>query len=193
MSNCAMVSIHAPARGATRESGRTSPHDGFNSRAREGRDPPSDLVISPPYGFNSRAREGRDKGKRNGRNLRRVSIHAPARGATMTIWRPHQIARRFNSRAREGRDYFPPSNQIAHYVSIHAPARGATQHLPYIIDEDAVSIHAPARGATGGDMTKSDGGKVSIHAPARGATQHLPYIIDEDAVSIHAPARGATA
>ena len=79
---------------------------GFNPRAREGRDAPHRGAVQSPQGFNPRAREGRDdlvRGKvlccsacfnpraREGRDIfemflyvsREVSIHAPARGATI--------------------------------------------------------------------------------------------------------------
>jgi len=55
-----------------------------------------------------------------------VSIHAPVRGATMSL----------------GVDY----NLV--YVSIHAPVRGATYDIHKMILEKSVSIHAPVRGAT---------------------------------------------
>ena len=56
-------------------------------------------------GFNPRAREGRDRGELFHELLGGVSIHAPARGATMT-WRLREV--------------------VTEGVSIHAPARGAT-------------------------------------------------------------------
>ena len=99
-----------------------------------------------------------------------VSIHAPARGATVTksgFW-------------------------VSKYVSIHAPARGATavqalvdclrkfqstrprgarhEHRRAHSALTVVSIHAPARGATVIHARKGSHGQVSIHAPARGAT-----------------------
>ena len=100
---------------------------GFNPRAREGRDIARDVVGISVDGFNPRAREGRDllgsdpgaslsmfqstrpRGARllkaaRCRRLRRVSIHAPARGATQCM-------------GCEG---------LRKQVSIHAPARGAT-------------------------------------------------------------------
>ena len=81
--SCA-VSIHAPARGATgRALVKFLTNKSFNSRARKGRDPPK----TPPI------------------CTRSVSIHAPARGAT-----PGPLQQ------------WPPGN-----VSIHAPARGATR------------------------------------------------------------------
>ena len=58
--------------------------------------------------------------------MRRISIHAPARGATRRLRR---IWRRW-------------------IISIHAPARGATTELCAAGSFLIISIHAPARGAT---------------------------------------------
>ena len=55
-----------------------------------------------------------------------ISIHAPARGATVDI-----VVLR-------------PKGDI----SIHAPARGATVIVRGCFGEVCISIHAPARGAT---------------------------------------------
>ena len=144
-----------------------------------------------------------------------ISIHAPARGATCTIW------------------FFAPSMPI----SIHAPARGATKHFctTYNADYDFnprsregsdgiaawvgdsgiqfqstlprgerrsprmdqlycvfISIHAPARGATRKVGTGAYLIDISIHAPARGATHYKLSVVAVFIISIHAPARGAT-
>ncbi len=54
--------------------------------------------------FNPRAREGRDLAEFGAAEVPLVSIHAPARGATLYASELHRFI----------------------YVSIHAPARGAT-------------------------------------------------------------------
>ena len=77
-----------------------------------------------------------------------VSIHAPARGATLAELQPER--------------WMP--------VSIHAPARGATADDARIRGLACVSIHAPARGATFSYIQLHYCFDVSIHAPARGAT-----------------------
>ena len=60
----------------------TRRHFCFNPRAREGRDGDS-FAASPAFNrFNPRAREGRDIRRVSGATPARVSIHAPARGAT---------------------------------------------------------------------------------------------------------------
>ena len=100
-----------------------------------------------------------------------ISIHAPARGATI----------------------LPIYEFISVLISIHAPARGATYVVSQSLRHDfyfnprtregcdvrglmiakpsrLISIHAPARGATETIRGKDKNGKISIHAPARGAT-----------------------
>ena len=121
------LSIHAPARGATRHNFciKSSPSS-FNPRAREGRDRDRRGCGIYHGPFNPRAREGRD----TRRSLRTIelplSIHAPARGATACA-------------RRNGRPYG---------LSIHAPARGATRSCVLHRALQRLSIHAPARGAT---------------------------------------------
>ena len=125
----------------------------------------------------------------------RVSIHAPARGATFENRIRLRSSRRFNPRAREGRDdkrglrqFFPRE------VSIHAPARGATcvrLHLTLHVrrfnprareGRDSLDIQNiiversfNPRAREGRDYSRDieSLGKrvVSIHAPARGATK----------------------
>ena len=61
-----------------------------------------------------------------GQNRRYISIHAPARGATI----------------------FQKLPVVLYFISIHAPARGATNSIFDGIYRYIISIHAPARGAT---------------------------------------------
>ena len=85
------------------------------------------------------------RGKRN-----RISIHAPARGATG-----------------------PDKALIAcNGISIHAPARGATTAFHFNGCPEGISIHAPARGATRLNIEAHYHDFISIHAPARGATTY---------------------
>ena len=154
--------------------------------------------------------------RRNSSNTGRVSIHAPARGATGKSYLPLGSIERFNPRPRAGGDHISSTAGLPHDVSIHAPARGAT--LMTRIQKLVPSSFNP-RPRAGGDRSSSSrpgrhsmfqstpprGGRrwyssgvpprhyVSIHAPARGATK--PTLADAACpmhVSIHAPARGAT-
>ena len=190
-------------------------HMGFNPRARTGRD--AFGASAPLYGdcFNPRARTGRDHTYAGSSPDHVVSIHAPARGATLQGCFGSRFLHCFNPRARTGRDWSCRAAVGAcRVVSIHAPARGATlQHLS-LLEGLVVSIHAPARGATAVaaeeapvaalfQSTRPHGARrdgrvvraqevVSIHAPARGATWALRAPRCTTGVSIHAPARGAT-
>ena len=144
-----LVSIHAPARGATEISLDDVYPDEFQSTRPQGARPA--LAAKRAAGskcFNPRARKGRDQGGRRGREAHGVSIHAPARGAT-----------------GHGRGHGP-----VQVVSIHAPARGATNIAKTVEQRIKVSIHAPARGATLRSRSTPHRRHVSIHAPARGAT-----------------------
>ena len=77
------ISIHAPARGATSDDlAKDTSNDNFNPRSREGSD---DSMISRCYSdtyFNPRSREGSDVVVGTAPVNMVISIHAPARGAT---------------------------------------------------------------------------------------------------------------
>ena len=82
---------------------------------------------------------------------RAVSIHAPARGATLKNMRI----------------------VIDGEVSIHAPARGATCIMSEQPDKCYVSIHAPARGATEFAEFRQ-GGKYSFNPRSREGSDAFP-------------------
>ena len=98
------VSIHAPARGATHHPGSSCSIAWFQSTRPRGARRRSCRRNQRERCFNPRAREGRDAPAQKRRRIFDVSIHAPARGATI----PDE-----------------PAAALAG-VSIHAPARGAT-------------------------------------------------------------------
>ena len=62
----------------------------------------------------------------------KISIHAPAKGATKRS---------------------PPRRKLQR-ISIHAPAKGATGKCHEVDGESDISIHAPAKGATGQPIKK---------------------------------------
>ena len=123
-----------------------------------------------------------------------ISIHAPARGATVLFG--------FHS--------------FHLWISIHAPARGATFEPALITFEQVISIHAPARGATtlgysfrcyrsdfnprsreGSDRFAdiSTFGPSNFNPRSREGSDVLIgwFVAYVYTISIHAPARGATA
>ena len=76
--------------------------------------------------FNPRSREGSDENGIETKRVTKISIHAPARGATD----------------------FDKGYLLGMGISIHAPARGATLLRLQQWRQMVISIHAPARGAT---------------------------------------------
>ncbi|CUU42653.1 hypothetical protein BVIRIDIS_16670 [Blastochloris viridis] len=164
------VSIHAPARGATKHP---------SCKCWRGRR------------FDPRPCARGDPARERRLCAGAVSIHAPARGAT-----PGQRAttpwRRFRSTPlREGRRCRGDDDGGLDFVSIHAPARGATCPL---LSGHVTDRFDPRPCARGDSRRRGylDACAVSIHAPARGATRTLLSVLSRSAVSIHAPARGAT-
>ena len=122
------ISIHAPARGATRRmKGVRSMAEDFNPRSREGSDTISPPAISSDPYFNPRSREGSD---------------AIPHGA----WPPEILFQSTLPRGERRR----ASRQCSCVpgISIHAPARGATGRRDSRFRFLDISIHAPARGAT---------------------------------------------
>src|SRR3989304_457354 len=77
-----------------------------------------------------------------------VSIHAPARGATLEVYPSNYNCKFQSTPLREGRRPRLLRLNGGVNVSIHAPARGATQLFVNLFGLFNVSIHAPARGAT---------------------------------------------
>ncbi len=171
--NLMIVSIHAPARGATAGvSRKISDKRCFNPRARAGRDVgdsyfPSISNVSihaPARGATHPLLRPAHRGI--------VSIHAPARGATPKPWNIHVDNFRFNPRARAGRDARRQHDETgADRVSIHAPARGATYGYLLVRYCRLLFQSTRPRGARPPyEGSYNAQGTVSIHAPARGAT-----------------------
>ena len=97
--------------------------------------------------FNPRSREGSDALSILRPTTHLISIHAPARGATLSV----------------------PSGRISIVISIHAPARGATPCVILLISLSAFQSTLP-RGERPQPWSLHYTYLISIHAPARGAT-----------------------
>mgnify|MGYP003225650538 CR=1 FL=1 len=123
----------------------------------------------------------------------RISIHAPAKGATPA----------------------GAKNQFNDFISIHAPAKGATGTVGGVGMTENISIHAPAKGAThcqnklAGNIDdfnpRSREGSDHIRLimvirilvfqstlPRRERRDYLTNKVFRLVISIHAPAKGAT-
>ena len=108
---------------------------------------------------------------------RSISIHAPAKGATFSDPRWNQGESNFNPRSREGSDYadgMDRFNQLT--ISIHAPAKGATTPIHCSISSPCIfQSTLPRRERRPMMCFINNYLLISIHAPAKGATpwQHL--------------------
>ena len=143
---------------------------------------------------------------------RNISIHAPARGATIQLHLT-QCCSVFQSTLPRGERHHAGFAAFYVGISIHAPTRGATISKRVSSPSLRISIHAPTRGATTGSKVCRKVFVISIHAPTRGATVKVEMVTYFDEfqstlprgerrkwliktgwtiISIHAPTRGAT-
>ena len=123
-----------------------------------------------------------------------ISIHAPARGATTPCFLHCCIAFPFQSTLPRGERPFS-SSFVGVNLSFQSTLPRGERRLWHIGKYAIafISIHAPARGATMGYAIERFRSVISIHAPARGATFFPINVIPQPIkISIHAPARGAT-
>ena len=168
-----MISIHAPAKGATlRRMLRSLPLH-FNPRSREG----SDCADTDPWAM-----------------LKQISIHAPAKGATLyprliyiysqfqstlprkerrLLFLPPPVSHDFNPRSREGSDTLIDGQVKAFEISIHAPAKGATLFAAYCFFFFRNFNPRSREGSDDGKGYFRPAEDISIHAPAKGATPLL--------------------
>ena len=167
----------------------------FNPRSREGSD---NISFGLPYPSNN------------------ISIHAPAKGATLKVFQIHvtiqfqsTLPRRerrisfgilvfnfkyFNPRSREGSDCMGSGTTgVACKFQSTLPRRERRAIACVSILQAVISIHAPAKGATGLSILKST--SVSHFNPrSREGSDFLhPLYSHFLSISIHAPAKGATA
>ena len=122
-----LISIHAPARGATGPARRSRPN--------------------PLFQFTP-LREGRPMRKYRAIRMKQFQF-TPLREGRRTLLPGAGRRDYFNSRPCERGDFVPARLCWDHWqISIHAPARGATRVKNRHFEASAISIHAPARGAT---------------------------------------------
>ncbi len=169
-----LISIHAPAKGAT--------------PCVAGPWPTSVISIHAPA-------KGATMKVRLPENNYFISIHAPAKGATMVHGRPDGTARFQSTLPRRERPLLHSSGIPFLQISIHAPAKGATflhaiylhihlfqstlprrerRHPGWIVPRvDVISIHAPAKGATMIKQLKN-GGKIFQSTLPRRERRYCP-------------------
>ena len=122
-----------------------------------------------------------------------ISIHAPAKGATVQAAESAATTAAFQSTLPRRERLFAAYKADVTAISIHAPAKGATSHNSSLSLNIFISIHAPAKGAT-----------LYVQASAQGVSNFNPRSREgsdagaghrdacESDISIHAPAKGAT-
>ena len=175
---------------------------------------PSLMYFIPIADFNPRSREGSDQWLPILFVHSKISIHAPARGAT-EVFRITPSMKLFQSTLPRGerRSRRQRLFEIAR-ISIHAPASGATVTMVRMAKMVKISIHAPASGATlevvevvrrrvfQSTLPRVERRATSTWSCCRRVFQStLPrverrgkiYVVcSRGAISIHAPASGAT-
>ena len=143
-----IVSIHAPARGATRRCNSKPALVRFQSTLPRGERLNAEVGIDVGISFNPRSRAGSDLYNLFIMDRVKVSIHAPARGATYT--------KRASHWTEEFQSTLPRGERLS---------SGKTLHI-----EEKFQSTLPRGERQGEDFTMLMKERVSIHAPARGAT-----------------------
>ena len=129
----AVVSIHAPARGATSGSGPSGCKRPFQSTRPRGARQPQGPPPTPEMPFQStRPRGARRSATSSPATRSRFNPRARA-GRDIIIILKKMRKKCFNPRARAGRDNPDFSKYRPICVSIHAPARGATRIVRLLI------------------------------------------------------------
>ena len=210
------ISIHAPPRGATicQILWLHNVND-FNSRPSARGDQIRFVVAVEVADFNSRPSARGDSryyalyririhfnSRPSARGDRRIhlqplsqeiSIHAPPRGATLTVSAACSPFLFQFTPLREGRHRRKRREVRQDGISIHAPPRGATQNVAtWLIWRGYFNSRPSARGDVHSLVSGAMEDAISIHAPPRGATGDSSINLFDFGISIHAPPRGAT-
>ena len=143
------ISIHAPAKGATVVSaGPILTVVDFNPRPREG----SDLLQGWPFSrrtnFNPRPREGSDVKLLSKAMGCSISIHAPAKGATLQTVFSRTVVEFQSTPPRRERHTLGQLLFYLHQFQSTPPRRERLVVLCVSSTFLNISIHAPAKGAT---------------------------------------------
>ena len=214
--NGIIISIHAPARGATLPFGRVTifPTISIHAPAR-GATAPASVDVIGLADFNPRTREGCDM-RSIVRCVHRADFNPRTREGCDACRPPMFKTRsKFQSTHPRGvRRYVDIYSLFHNFISIHAPARGATHaappltrtwrdfnprtregcdFLPAVVRPDVrISIHAPARGATVSAREITRNNPDFNPRTREGCDRIRQYAPVVGGISIHAPARGAT-
>ena len=173
--HCQIISIHAPARGATCPQ---TPIDqeirNFNPRSREGSDQESSSGCYIFLHFNPRSREGSDVLFADIADRAEISIHAPARGATVNCGGFVVSMMLFQSTLPRGERLLMPAEYRLTLAFQSTLPRGERRPLVHA----TIIAHLFQSTLPRGErhdcyINPGRGPIISIHAPARGATRRL--------------------
>ena len=103
-------------------------------------------------------------------NMRRISIHAPPRGATRFAAGSEFPPVYFNSRPSARGDHRKDGKRMKIAISIHAPPRGATRSVAIFSTSSEFQFTPLREGRRGSVRHAAGAAAISIHAPPRGAT-----------------------
>ena len=144
------ISIHAPAKGATSATWRVSVGVTFQSTLPRRERLSATWRVSVGVTFQSTLpRRERRREYRAGTNAILISIHAPAKGATGEDQVCYISQGHFNPRSREGSDMRDDKADIKDRLfQSTLPRRERHTLTPYLYIDTKISIHAPAKGAT---------------------------------------------
>ena len=186
------ISIHAPARGATATSRAQVEATIFQSTHPRGVRRSVRVCAGVWVDFNPRTREGCDYVTHSEFRWYFNSIHAPARGATIQRQLMMSSRQYFNPRTREGCDSCAAFACARSAISIHAPARGATygEFYDMVVHDLFQSTHPRGVRLDWRNYDFCWWRFQSTHP--RGVRQRQETSQTQGQISIHAPARGAT-
>ena len=122
----------------------------------------------------------------------RISIRAPARGATTVSVCAEFSGSNFNPRSREGSDAWQKADWLYYQISIRAPARGATGRPCQLLYVKGFQSALPR-----GERLPLTRGMLQVHdfnpRSREGSDRiHTAVFSICNTISIRAPARGAT-
>ena len=167
-----LISIHAPAKGATGSTPTKliATYD-FNPRSREGSDINGFSTVSGVGNFNPRSREGSDAICYKACGKLKISIHAPAKGATGARDFSVRDRENFNPRSREGSDEHARVNTCGD-IHFNPRSREGSDFTPHTIARLIKTFQStlPRRERRSFASSLSSTVEISIHAPAKGAT-----------------------
>ena len=161
------------------------------------RERPSRLILSTLLSKFQSTLPRRERPKRREANAmsKAISIHAPAKGATLNHHGDCAVHRYFNPRSREGSDPIQPlTTLLRNGISIHAPAKGATLQILHIC---TAPENFNPRSREGSDPLYcfcSGCERVDFNPRSREGSDPQAHsrCLPHPAISIHAPAKGAT-